>query len=78
MDDGVVARVSRVHATQERGWLSTEDQIDVLFYDFLNRYQDELIPRYGADALGVESLDTWDIYNELLPLDPRLQKVHPR
>jgi hypothetical protein len=25
----------------------------------------------------LESLDTWDVYDELLPLDPRLEKVHP-
>jgi hypothetical protein len=48
-----------------------------LFYDFPDGYQDELIPRYGVGALGVESLDTSEVHDELLPLDPRLQEVHP-
>lgn len=58
-------------------WPSTEDQIDALFFDFLSRYQDELIPRYGAHALGIESLRTRDVYDELLPVDSRLEEVHP-
>jgi Family of unknown function (DUF6236) len=76
VDDDVVARVDRVYA-RRYGWLDTEEQVNTLFFDFLDRYKDELIPRYGADALGVESLRTWDVYDELLPLDPRLEKVHP-
>ncbi|MER7007702.1 DUF6236 family protein, partial [Dactylosporangium sp. NPDC000555] len=72
VDDDVLARVGRPSP-----WPGTEDQIDALFYDFLDRYKDELTPRYGAEALGVESLYTWDVYDELLPLDSRLEKVHP-
>ncbi|MFD9353466.1 DUF6236 family protein [Streptomyces sp. NPDC060031] len=74
--DDVVTRVDPVGARWSRS-LGHEDQVVVLFFDFLDRYQDQMIPRYGADALGVESLRTWDVYDELLPLDPRLQKVHP-
>lgn len=57
--------------------LDTENQIDALFYDFLNRHKDELTPRYGAEALGVKSLRTRDVYEELLPLDSHLERVHP-
>ncbi|MFD2766970.1 DUF6236 family protein [Micromonospora eburnea] len=64
-------------AMADRLRLGTDDQVETLFYDFLDRYADELTPRYGAKALGVESVDTWDVYDELLPLDPRLEKVHP-
>ncbi|MBB4957377.1 DUF6236 family protein [Micromonospora polyrhachis] len=72
VDDDVLAR-----AGAERYGADTEDQVNALFYDFLDRYKDELTPRYGAEALGVESLRTWDVHDELLPLDPRLQEVHP-
>jgi hypothetical protein len=76
VDDDVLARVSRPGVARDRR-LGTGDQVDALFFDFLDRYKDELIPRYGAEALGVESFKTWDVYAELLPLDPRLEKVHP-
>lgn len=77
--DDVLARVhgGRVGRDPWGRWLRIEQQVDALFYDFLDRYQGELIPRYGAAALRLESLDTWDVYDELLPLDPRLEKVHP-
>src|SRR5262249_38755720 len=58
-------------------YTSTHEEVDALFYGFLDRYKGELIPRYGAEALGMESLDTRHVYGELLPLDPRLQEVHP-
>jgi len=58
-------------------WVDTTDQIDALFYDFLDRFKDDLIPRYGTETLGVELLDTDDVYDEILPLHPQLQKVHP-
>jgi hypothetical protein len=78
VDDQVLERVDPVYLKWMRGrTLRTEDQIEALFYDFLNRYKDELMPRYGVRALGVESLDSWDIYDEFLPLDPRLQEVDP-
>ncbi|MFE2669563.1 DUF6236 family protein [Streptomyces mirabilis] len=51
--------------------------VDALFYAFLDRYKDELIPQYGAEALGVESLDPDHVYSDRLPLDPRLQKFYP-
>lgn len=77
VDDQVLARVDPVYFDWQHGHLGTEDQIDALFYDFLDRYKDELAPRYGVRALGVESLRTWDIYDELLSTDPRLETVHP-
>ncbi|TPQ21032.1 DUF6236 family protein [Streptomyces sporangiiformans] len=77
VDDDVLGRVEGGYAPPDRRRVDTEDQVDALFYDFLDRHQDELIPRYGAAALGVESLRTWEVYDELLPLDPRLEKVHP-
>ncbi|MGI5242042.1 DUF6236 family protein [Dactylosporangium sp. CA-139066] len=65
-------------ARERHGWLfDTNDQVDALFYDFLDRYKDELTPRYGAKALGFESLHTREVCDELLPLDSRLEKVHP-
>ena len=70
VDDDLLARVNSRR-------LDTENQIDALFYDFLNRHKDELIPRYGAEAIGVKSLRTQDVYDKLLPLDTRLEKVHP-
>lgn len=76
VDDDVLTRVRR-----DTGWgddrLATEDQVNALFYDFLDRYKDELTPRYGTESLGVESLHTWDVYDELLPISPPLQEVHP-
>lgn len=76
VDDDVLARVNGWPV--EYGWpVSTENQVDALYLDFLDRYSDELIPRYGARALGAESLRTWDVYDELLPLDPRLETIHP-
>jgi hypothetical protein len=77
VDDQVSERVDRIYLEWRRGHLDTGDQIDVLFYDFLDRYKDELIPRYGVPALGVEFLRTRDIYDELLPTDPRLERIHP-
>ncbi|GIG85619.1 DUF6236 family protein [Plantactinospora endophytica] len=76
VDDEVLTRVDRFFGDRRRS-VDTGDQVDALFYDFLDRYKDEMIPRYGTEALGVESLRTWDVYDELLPLDPRLQEVHP-
>lgn len=75
VDRDAVARVG-AWARDER-WMGIDDQVDVLFYDFLDRYRDELIPRYGVEALGVTPLDSEHVYDELLPLDPRLEKVHP-
>ncbi|MER7007793.1 DUF6236 family protein [Dactylosporangium sp. NPDC000555] len=72
VDDDVLARMRRPSPR-----LGTEDQIDALFYDFLDRYKDELTPRYGAEALGFESLHTEEVHDELLPLDSRLEMVHP-
>lgn len=77
VDDDVLTRVDHGESDWTRHRLDTDEAVDALFYDFLDRYTDELIPTYGAAALGVESLDTWDVYDELPPLDPRLQKVHP-
>ncbi|WP_329555210.1 DUF6236 family protein [Streptomyces sp. NBC_00696] len=76
VDDDVVARV-RPDRRREYQGMNIAEQIDALFYDFLDTYKDELIPRYGAEALGVESLDTWDVYDDLLPLDPQFEEVHP-
>lgn len=59
-----------------RRWRSIDDEVEALFFDFLDRYKDELIPRYGADALGVRSLHTHEVFDELLPLDPRLEEIH--
>ncbi|XKK38864.1 DUF6236 family protein [Nocardiopsis sp. ARC36] len=69
--------LERVHPLR-RSWgpSSTQDQINALFFDFLDRHKDELIPRYGTEALGIESFHTGNVYDELLPLDDRLEKVH--
>jgi hypothetical protein len=75
--EDVLRRVDRHHRPRDTASLSTEDQVDALFYDFLDTYQEELVPRYGTAALGLESLDTWEIQDHLLPLDPRLEEVHP-
>jgi len=78
VDDQVLERVNPGYLKWARRWpLGTQDQIDVLFYDFLDRYKQELITRYGVGALGVESLRTWDTYDARLPMDPRLEEVHP-
>ena len=78
VDDQLLARVDPDYFEWRRGRpLSTKDQVEALFYDFLNRYKHELIPLYGVRALGVASVETWDIYDELLPMDPRLQEVDP-
>ncbi|MFG2472419.1 DUF6236 family protein [Streptomyces canus] len=76
VDDDVVARVSADRRREYQG-MDIAGQVDALFYDFLDTYKDELIPRYGAAVLGVESLDTWEVYDELLPLDPQFEEVHP-
>ncbi|MGW2291247.1 DUF6236 family protein [Streptomyces phaeochromogenes] len=76
VDDDVVARVN-LGRPPEHWWMRVAGQVDALFYDFLDTHKGELIPRYGAEALGVESLDTWHVYDELLPLDPQLEVVHP-
>ncbi|MFY1689766.1 DUF6236 family protein [Plantactinospora sp. WMMB782] len=76
VDEEVLDRVDSYPGGRIRR-VDTEDQIDALFYDFLDRHLAELIPRYGAEALGVESLHTWDVYDELLPIDPRMEKIHP-
>ncbi|RKN43815.1 DUF6236 family protein [Streptomyces hoynatensis] len=73
----VLTRADPEEAGRAHRWLSTEEQVDALFYDFLDRHRQELIPRYGAGALGVASLRTWDIHDGPLPLDPRLQRVDP-
>ncbi|MGW5609537.1 DUF6236 family protein [Streptomyces sp. NPDC003753] len=75
--DDVLTRVNHGYPVPEHRSMNIALQVDALFYDFLDRYRDELIPRYGAEALGVDSMDTWDVYDEPLPLDPRLEKVHP-
>jgi hypothetical protein len=69
--------VARLDPDADRRVLDTEEQIEALFFDFLDRHSDDLIPRYGAEALGVESVHTWDVHDELLPLDPGLERVHP-
>lgn len=74
VDEGVLARLGSPAGYRR---VDTQDQVDALFFDFLDRYKDVLTPRYGGQALGLESLNTWDVYDELLPLDPVLQKVHP-
>jgi hypothetical protein len=77
VDEQVIERVDPGNLEWRAGHLGNGDQVDALFYDFLDRYKDELIPRYGIGALGVECPRTRDIYDELLPTDPRLQEVHP-
>ncbi|MGX7669774.1 DUF6236 family protein [Plantactinospora sp. DSM 117369] len=76
VDTEVLERVDDVYLEWARR-VDTRNQVDALFFDFLDRHQDELTPRYGAEALGVESLHTRDVYDELLPTDPRLEKIHP-
>lgn len=76
VDTDTIARVDRFYELE--GWDGdTVDEVDVLFFDFLDRYKNDLIPRYGAEALGLESVDTLGRPAELAPLDPRLEKVHP-
>lgn len=77
IDEDVPNRIDRDQFEWSRSRLRTTAAIDALFFDFLDRYQEELRPRYGVEALGLTSLDTQDVYDELLPLDPRLQEVHP-
>ncbi|MEV0361686.1 DUF6236 family protein [Nocardia fusca] len=36
---------------------SSDDHVMALFQDFLLRYSEELIPRYGIQALGIDSID---------------------
>ncbi|MFI2228379.1 DUF6236 family protein [Nocardia testacea] len=36
---------------------STDDHVMALFQDFLLRYSEELVPRYGIQALGIDSID---------------------
>ncbi|MEO3927886.1 DUF6236 family protein [Micromonosporaceae bacterium B7E4] len=76
VDDEVLGRVDDLHTGQARR-VGTEDQVEALFFDFLDRHRAELIPRYGAEALGVDSLRTWDVYDDLLPIVPPLEKIHP-
>lgn len=77
VDEEVPNRINRTHFEWSRSWLSTDEAVDALFYDFLDTHQEKLRPRYGIEALGLTPLDTWDVYDELIPLDPRLQEVHP-
>ncbi|AVT30131.1 hypothetical protein C6361_12200 [Plantactinospora sp. BC1] len=77
VDSDLLRRVDRFYDEARDRPVDTANQVDALFFDFLDRYRDELTPRYGAEALGVESLRTWHVYDEPLPLDPRLQEIHP-
>ncbi|MER7930516.1 DUF6236 family protein [Streptomyces sp. NPDC096057] len=76
VEDDVVARVSPDRDREYQG-MDIAGQVDALFYNFLDTYKDELIPRFGAAALGVESLHASDVYDDLLPLDPQFEQVHP-
>jgi hypothetical protein len=46
----------------------TDGHVTALFQDFLHRYSEELIPRYGMQALGIDSIDG----REVAYRDPRL------
>ncbi|KAB8169865.1 hypothetical protein FH609_006230 [Streptomyces sp. 3MP-14] len=77
VDEDVLRRVDPVYF--EHRLTGTEDQVDALFYDFLDRHRDALLPRYGIEALAPvrHQPARGEVYDELQPLDPRLAKVHP-
>ncbi|MFY1675108.1 DUF6236 family protein [Plantactinospora sp. WMMB334] len=76
VDGAVLARVDGDHVDRGRPE-EVEDQVDALFFDFLDRYRADLTPRYGAEALGVASVPPPGLSDGLPPLDPRLEKIHP-
>ncbi|WP_147472699.1 DUF6236 family protein [Streptomyces triticirhizae] len=77
VDEDVLRRVDPV--LFEHRMTGTGDQVDALFYDFLDRHRDALLPRYGIEALAPvrHQPARGEVYDELQPLDPRLAKVHP-
>lgn len=57
-------------------WWALEEQLDAMFFDFLDRYSDELRSRYGRDACGAESLYGRDAVGEPQSGEPRWVRVH--
>jgi hypothetical protein len=53
-----------------------ENEATALFFDFLHRHKEELIPRCSPKALGVEIPDPGRIYDEMPSIDPRLEEIH--
>jgi hypothetical protein len=73
VDEPLTARAT----SSPRSRAHPEDQVSNLFYDFLDRFQDELIPRYGVEAMGVGVPERGAIVDRLLPLEAPLEAVHP-